>query len=106
MPSIQNIGNHFYFRTTPLVEGVVLFTGICVCVCRLQFEKQFSDQIVELKREREEETRKLNQQWQHRVEELQTQVTHNASFLRRSDTSCTRYFFPSLCVVGGEESTL
>ncbi|KAK7166383.1 hypothetical protein R3I93_006220 [Phoxinus phoxinus] len=41
---------------------------------RLQFEKQFSDQIVELKREREEETRKLNQQWQHRVEELQTQL--------------------------------
>ncbi|XP_043094212.1 protein FAM184B isoform X1 [Puntigrus tetrazona] len=41
---------------------------------RLQFEKQFSDQIVELKREREEEIRKMNQQWQHRVEELQTQL--------------------------------
>ncbi|XP_052409817.1 protein FAM184B-like [Carassius gibelio] len=41
---------------------------------RLQFEKQFSDQIVELKREREEEIRKTNQQWQHRVEELQTQL--------------------------------
>ncbi|XP_058631729.1 protein FAM184B isoform X2 [Onychostoma macrolepis] len=41
---------------------------------RLQFEKQFSDQIVEMKREREEEIRKMNQQWQHRVEELQTQL--------------------------------
>ncbi|XP_042571901.1 protein FAM184B-like isoform X2 [Cyprinus carpio] len=41
---------------------------------RLQFEKQFSDQIVELEREREEEIRKMNQQWQHRVEELQTQL--------------------------------
>ncbi|XP_016145042.1 protein FAM184B isoform X2 [Sinocyclocheilus grahami] len=41
---------------------------------RLQFEKQFSDQIMELKREREEEIRKMNQQWQHRVEELQTQL--------------------------------
>ncbi|XP_051757599.1 protein FAM184B [Ctenopharyngodon idella] len=41
---------------------------------RLQFEKQFSDQIVELKREREEEIRNMNQQWQHRVEELQTQL--------------------------------
>jgi len=37
---------------------------VFVCVCRLQFEKQFSDQIVELKREREEEIRKLNQQWE------------------------------------------
>lgn len=51
-------------------------------VCRLQFEKQFSDQIVEMKREREEEIRKINQQWQHRIEELQTQVTHTLSFLR------------------------
>ncbi|XP_059409972.1 protein FAM184B isoform X2 [Carassius carassius] len=41
---------------------------------RLQFEKQFSDQIVEMKREREEEIRKKNQQWQHRVDELQTQL--------------------------------
>ncbi|KTF88757.1 hypothetical protein cypCar_00019839 [Cyprinus carpio] len=41
---------------------------------RLQFEKQFSDQIVELEREREEEIRKMDQQWQHRVEELQTQL--------------------------------
>lgn len=41
---------------------------------RLQFEKQFSDQIMELKREKEEEIRKMNQQWQHRVEELQTQL--------------------------------
>ncbi|XP_073720433.1 protein FAM184B isoform X1 [Misgurnus anguillicaudatus] len=39
---------------------------------RLQFEKQFSDQVKELKREREEEIRKMNQQWQHKVEELQT----------------------------------
>lgn len=51
-------------------------------VFRLQFEKQFSDQIVEMKREREEEIRKMNQQWQHRVEELQTQVRHTDSFLR------------------------
>ncbi|XP_051558302.1 protein FAM184B-like [Myxocyprinus asiaticus] len=41
---------------------------------RLQFEKQFSDQVAELKREREEEVKKINQQWQHRVEELQTQL--------------------------------
>ncbi|XP_051994081.1 protein FAM184B-like [Xyrauchen texanus] len=41
---------------------------------RLQFEKQFSDQVAELKREREEEVRKINQQWQRRVEELETQL--------------------------------
>ncbi|XP_057187653.1 protein FAM184B isoform X2 [Triplophysa rosa] len=41
---------------------------------RLQFEKQFSDQVLELKREREEEFRKMNQQWQRRVEELQTEL--------------------------------
>lgn len=45
---------------------------------RLQFEKQFSDQVLELKREKEEEFRKMNQQWQHRVEELQTELERRA----------------------------
>ncbi len=77
-------------------------------VFRLQFEKQFSDQIVEMKREREEEIRKMNQQWQHRVEELQTQVTHTDSLLRPiKHTVHTLSIIFSLCVVvGGEESTL
>ncbi len=77
-------------------------------VCRLQFEKQFSDQIVELKREREEEIRKMNQQWQHRIEELQTQVTYTDSFLRPiiHTAHTISIIFLSLCVVGGEESTL
>ncbi|XP_067297793.1 protein FAM184B isoform X2 [Pseudorasbora parva] len=52
---------------------------------RLQFEKQFSDQIVELKREREEEIRKMNQQWQHRVEELQTQLEERRALSEKLD---------------------
>ncbi len=68
-------------------------------VFRLQFEKQFSDQIVEMKREREEEIRKMNQQWQHRVEELQIQVTHTDSFLRpiKHTVHTLSIIFLSLC---------
>ncbi|XP_060772834.1 protein FAM184B isoform X1 [Neoarius graeffei] len=41
---------------------------------RLQFEKHFSDHVAELQKEREKEIRDINVHWQHRVEELQTQV--------------------------------
>ncbi|XP_026798807.1 protein FAM184B isoform X3 [Pangasianodon hypophthalmus] len=41
---------------------------------RLQFEKHFSDHVADLQKEREKEIRDINVHWQHRVEELQTQV--------------------------------
>lgn len=48
-----------------------------VCLFRLQFEKHFSDHVADLQKEREKEIRDINVHWQHRVEELQTQVTHS-----------------------------
>ncbi|TRY81489.1 hypothetical protein DNTS_033318 [Danionella cerebrum] len=59
---------------------------------RLQFEKQFSDQMVELKRERDEEMRKMNQQWQQRVEELQTQLEEWRALSEKMDEERERRY--------------
>ncbi|XP_051982283.1 protein FAM184B-like [Xyrauchen texanus] len=59
---------------------------------RLQFEKQFSDQVAELKREREEEVKKINQQWQQRVEELQTRLEERRVLSEKMEGERERHY--------------
>ncbi|XP_026798808.1 protein FAM184B isoform X4 [Pangasianodon hypophthalmus] len=51
---------------------------------RLQFEKHFSDHVADLQKEREKEIRDINVHWQHRVEELQTQLEEKKVLFQRS----------------------
>ncbi|XP_053475052.1 protein FAM184B isoform X2 [Ictalurus furcatus] len=51
---------------------------------RLQFEKHFSDHVADLQKEREKEIRDINVHWQHRVEELQTQLDEKKVLFQRS----------------------
>lgn len=56
----------------------------CVYLLRLQFEKHFSDHVADLQKEREKEIRDINVHWQHRLEELQEQVTHTHTHIYTS----------------------
>ncbi|KAF4071543.1 hypothetical protein AMELA_G00274530 [Ameiurus melas] len=51
---------------------------------RLQFEKHFSDHVADLQKEREKEIRDINVHWQHRVEDLQTQLEEKKVLFQRS----------------------
>ncbi|XP_026872353.2 protein FAM184B isoform X2 [Electrophorus electricus] len=50
---------------------------------RLQFEKNFSDHVADVQKEREKEIKDLNHHWQHRLEELQTQLEENRTLSER-----------------------
>ncbi|KAK3507438.1 hypothetical protein QTP70_020628 [Hemibagrus guttatus] len=52
---------------------------------RLQFEKHLPDHVAELQKEREKEIRDINLHWQHKVEELQTQVEGKKALFQRNN---------------------
>ncbi|KAK2865665.1 hypothetical protein Q7C36_001721 [Tachysurus vachellii] len=52
---------------------------------RLQFEKQLSDHVADLQKEREKEIRDINLHWQHKVEELQTQLEERKALFQRNN---------------------
>ncbi|XP_027030231.2 protein FAM184B isoform X1 [Tachysurus fulvidraco] len=52
---------------------------------RLQFEKQLSDHVADLQKEREKEIRDINLLWQHKVEELQTQLEERKALFQRNN---------------------
>lgn len=69
-----------------------------VYLFRLQFEKHFSDHVADIQKEREKEIRDINVHWQHRVEELQKQVTHAHSCL------CSVILLHAVPIAGGEKN--
>ncbi|KAK3523144.1 hypothetical protein QTP86_020197 [Hemibagrus guttatus] len=52
---------------------------------QLQFEKHLPDHVAELQKEREKEIRDINLHWQHKVEELQTQVEGKKALFQRNN---------------------